>query len=120
MCSDLLADAIALLAVLAGNAAAKFRATGQHSSIAALGVSWHFTRTQADTMAGSRLARHAAVPLLSMLLLFVLGATAAVRADSSAEDVKDAPSGVPDLDLAKWNQAYKVTVANVTEGELKR
>jgi hypothetical protein len=52
-----------------------------------------------------------------MVLLFVLGAPAAVGADSSAED---APSGVPDLDLAKWNQAYKVTVANVTERQLNR
>jgi hypothetical protein len=68
-------------------------------------------------MAGSRLARHAVLLLLPMLLLFVLGAPAAVRADSSAAD---APSGVPDLDLAKWNMAYKITVANATEGELKK
>jgi hypothetical protein len=69
-------------------------------------------------MSGSRLARHAAPLLLSMLVLvcFVLGTPAAVRADSSAGD---APSGVPDLDLAKWNQAYKITVANATEGEVK-
>jgi hypothetical protein len=48
-------------------------------------------------MSGSRLARHAAPLLLSTLVLFVLGTPAAVRADSSAGD---APSGVPDLDLA--------------------
>jgi hypothetical protein len=51
-----------------------------------------------------------------MLLLSVLGTPVAVRAESSAED---APSGVPDLDLAKWNMAYDVTVANVTEGQLR-
>jgi hypothetical protein len=84
--------------------------------IEALGV-YLSLHTSSDTMAGSGLATHAAPLLLFMLLLLILGAPAAVRADSSAGD---APSGVPDLDLSKWNQAYKVTVANVTEKELKR
>jgi hypothetical protein len=106
----------ALLAVLAGNTAAEFRATKQHKPIAALGRS-SASHSNAGNMAGSRLAGFAVPLLLSMLLLLILGAHAAVRADSSAEV---APSGVPDLDLAKWNQAYKVTVANVTEDELKR
>lgn len=45
--------------------------------------------------------------MLPVLLLFVLAAAAAA-----------APPGPPDLDLAKWNQAYKITVANITRQQM--
>ncbi|WIA36734.1 hypothetical protein OEZ86_008005 [Tetradesmus obliquus] len=35
-----------------------------------------------------------------------------------SEAAAAAPPGPPDLDLAKWNQAYKITVANITRQQM--
>lgn len=63
--------------------------------------------------------RHVGPLLLPVLLMVALAAAqCSAAANASTTAAAAAAPGPPKLDLAKWNQAYKITIANVTEKDL--